>query len=353
MKTLLTIGILAYCSVSSAQLFDFSNAQYTMNRTFYSNGNPENEYFYSILSDNKSEILAREHVKSLKCSVLNKKGKETYSYDLVFNTKGKLLSRQTDKSKTNYEYVNDTLIKRVETKSKKQVKIVNRTYNEANKLTFLQQTTNGKVTHEELYTYNAEGFIVKSQINDLKRKKTYVMNYQYFDRNKLKHQEFLVNGKVKKTWTYECKQEGVRSDTKKSALESVCRYEEQSNDGSYILFFRQIKEGKDILVKNYFTKDSIIYLSETLEKDSLLMYKTTYGKNETHHINYKKNQKVRYETIQKFNNQKQIIENSYLPKGKQRSKSSLIYNDNGTISIYSNANGKRIYSTANYSYTFY
>jgi len=353
MKTLLTASMIGLYSIVSAQLFDLSNAQYTLNRTFYSNGNPDNEYFYSSLNANKSEILAREHVKSLKCSVVNKKGKESHSYELTFNSKGKMLTRQTDKARTTYEYWNDTLIKRMETVQKNEVKIMERTYNELNKLTFLQQTINGKLTHQERYDYNAEGFIIKSQIIDLKKKKTYEMHYEYVERNKLKYQEFLVNGKVKKTWTYECKQEGERSDTKKSALESVCRYEEQSNDGSYILFFRQIKEGRDVLVKNYFTKDSTLYLSETLENDSLLIHKSTIDKNETHHVNYTKRQKISYETIQKFNDQKQTLENAYLPKGKLRSKTTLNYNENGTISLYSNSNRKRVYSTTNYTYTFY
>lgn len=353
MKTLLTIGMIAFYSILSAQLFNFSNVQYTMNRTFYSNGNPENEFYYSPLNANKSDILAREHVKSLKCSVLDKKGKENYSYELTFNTKGKILSRQTEKEKTSYEYLNDTLIKRMETIRKNEVVIVERNYNAENKLTFVQQQKNGKISYQELYTYNGEGFIERSQIIDFKKKKTYEMHYQYFERNKLKYQEFLVNGKVKKTWTYECKEEGVRSDDKKAALESMCRYEEQSNDGSYRVFFRQIRDGKDVLVKNHFTKDSIMYLSETFENDSVLVNKTMFEKNQTHHINYNKHQKVRYETIQKFNDQKQTLENSYLPKGKLRSKTTLNYNDNGTISIYSNSNGKKIYSTTNYTYTFY
>ena len=353
MKTLLTISLILFYSISRAQLFDFSNAQYTLNRTFYSNGNPENEFYYSPLNANKSDILAREHVKSLKCSVLNKKGEENHSYELTFNSKGKILTRKTDKATTHYEYLNDTLIKRIETVRNKEVMIVERSYNDQNKLTFVQQTTNGKLVHQELYNYNDEGFIVKSQIIDLKKKKTYEMHYVYFERNKLKYQEFLINGKVKKTWTYECKEEGVRSDDKKSALESMCRYEEQSNDGSYILFFRQIKEGKDVLIKNYFSKDSIMYLSETFENDSIITHKTTFSKNEIHNIHYAKHNKVIYETIQKFNDQKQTLENAYLPKGKLRSKTILNYNDNGTISLYSNSNRKRVYSTTNYSYTFY
>lgn len=353
MKTLLTTGMIAFYSILSAQLFDFSNAQYTMNRTFYSNGNPENEFYYSPLNTNKSDILAKEHVKSLKCSVVNKKGEENHSYELTFNSKGKILTRETDKAKTSYEYLNDTLIKRIETIRKNEVMIVERTYNDQNKLTFVQQSTNGKLVHQELYNYNDEGFIEKSQIIDFKRKKTYEMHYRYFERNKLKYQEFLINGKVKKTWTYECKEEGVRSDNKKAALESVCRYEEQSNDGSYIVFFRQIKDGKDVLVKNYFSKDSVIYQSETLEKDSIITHKTTFSKYEIHNIHYSLNKKVTYETIQKFNDQKQTLENAYIPKGKLRSKTTLNYNENGTISLYSNSNRKRVYSTTNYSYTFY
>src|SRR5574343_209584 len=313
MKTLLTTGMIAFYSILSAQLFDFSNAQYTMNRTFYSNGNPENEFFYTPLNANKSDILEKEHVKSVKCSVVDKKGEENHAYELTFNSKGKILTRQTDKASTRYEYLNDTLIKRIETINKKEVKVVERSYNDKNKLTFVQQTTNGKLVY----------------------------------------QEFLINGKVKKTWTYECKEEGVRTDDKKSALESMCRYEEQSNDGSYILFFRQIKEGKEVLVKNYFSKDSIMYLSETFENDSIITHKTTFSKNEIHNIHYAKHNKVIYETIQKFNDQKQTLENAYLPKGKLRSKTILNYNENGTISLYSNSNRKRVYSTTNYSYTFY
>lgn len=353
MKTLLTTGMIAFYSILSAQLFDFSNAQYTMNRTFYSNGNPENEFFYTPLNANKSDILEKEHVKSVKCSVVDKKGEENHTYELTFNSKGKILTRQTDKATTRYEYLNDTLIKRIETINKKEVKVVERSYNDKNKLTFVQQTTNGKLVYQELYNYNDEGFIVKSQIIDLKKKKTYEMRYVYFERNKLKYQEFLINGKVKKTWTYECKEEGVRTDDKKSALESMCRYEEQSNDGSYILFFRQIKEGKDVLVKNYFSKDSIMYLSETFENDSIITNKTTFSKYEIHNIHYSKHNKVIYETIQKFNDKKQTLENAYLPKGKLRSKTTLNYNENGTISLYSNSNRKRVYSTTNYSYTFY
>src|SRR5574343_326617 len=336
MKTLLTTGMIAFYSILSAQLFDFSNAQYTMNRTFYSNGN-----------------LEKEHVKSVKCSVVDKKGEENHAYELTFNSKGKILTRQTDKASTRYEYLNDTLIKRIETINKKEVKVVERSYNDKNKLTFVQQTTNGKLVYQELYNYNDEGFIVKSQIIDLKKKKTYEMRYVYFEHNKLKYQEFLINGKVKKTWTYECKEEGVRTDDKKSALESMCRYEEQSNDGSYILFFRKIKEGKDVLVKNYFSKDSIMYLSETFENDSIITNKTTFSKYEIHNIHYSKHNKVIYETIQKFNDKKQTLENAYLPKGKLRSKTTLNYNENGTISLYSNSNRKRVYSTTNYSYTFY
>jgi hypothetical protein len=75
------------------------------------------------------------------------------------------------------------------------------TYNENNKLTFIQTTKNGKVKHKENYTYNDQGRISKSEITNLKKNKRYEMTYEYYDGKKLKFQQFRVNGKVKKTWS--------------------------------------------------------------------------------------------------------------------------------------------------------
>jgi hypothetical protein len=353
MKKQITLVFLFFSFFSNAQLFGLSNAQFTMNRMFYTNGNPEDEQFYKFFSDNKSDVLAKEQVKSLKCSEVNKKGKETRSYELIFNKKGRVLERNSKNAKSVFCYLNDTLIQKIETQKGNDVLLLERSYNEINKLTFLQQSKNGKIIHQELYSYADNGLIIKSQIIDFKRHKTYEMHYQYSDTKKLKFQKLLVNGKVKKTWTYDCKEQGERVDTKKAALESVCRYEEQSSDGSYIVFSRQIKEGKDILMKNYFTKDSVFYMNETFKDDSLILHRSTIAAGETHYINYNKRQKVSYETIQKFNDDKQLLENSYLRKGKLHSKSTIVYNANGTISLYTRQDDKRILGSTNYSYSFY
>lgn len=353
MKHLFTISIVCLSYFARSQQGQFWVAQNTMDQMFYSNGSPQYDHFFVPYNENKVDVLKTEQVKSLKCSVSNKKGKANYSYEINFNEKGKIVSYQTKKFTKTYSYLNDTLLLTIETKSKKGIELHERKYNENNKLTFIQTTKNGKVKHKENYTYNDQGRISKSEITNLNKNKRYEMIYEYYDGKKLKFQQFSVNGKIKKTWSFDCKEEGELNNSKVAVLESVCRYEEQNRDGSYVEYVRKIVKGKDVLIKNYFSKDSIRYMNETYKEDSILLNRSIFSKNEIQHINFNKRQKITYSSKQKFNDQHQLLESQSSQKGKIRFTMLIDYNSNGTISTYKVANTKGVYSTTNYVYSHF
>lgn len=317
---------------------------------YYSNGMPEELRTYD--DSNNKEVLKSNNVKTVTTTYSNKKGKAMNPSISSYNKQGRIISQQSKNSIKNYTYLYDTIQIKLENTFKNKV-YVNETSYENGKLITVKNSRHGKVNNSEKYTYTSFGKIAHSEMTDFEKKKKYEMIYEYDEFDKLRYSAFLTNGKLKKSWNYSCVPEGSLVQAKEIELQSICKFEEQSNDGSYIVFSRSINKGKDFLRKDYFTSDSVMYLSESFENDSILTFRSNYSAYENTFESFSKNGKRIYRSTLRFNEAKQLIERSYSRKENKFTKTALTYNANGTIATIERENEKGIFSKTKFEYSFY
>lgn len=345
MKATLTFLMILFTFSFFAQNRKSNTIQFYFNRMYYSNGMPEEIKTYDDV--NKKDVLKSENIKTITTTHINKKGKSGNSTTSSYNRMGRIVSQQSKNSTKTYTYLHDTVQTKLEHTYKNKV-YVNETVYENGKLTLVKNSKNGKVSNSEKYTYTSFGKIAHSEMTE--KNKTYEMIYEYDEFEKLRCSAFLVNGKLKKSWNYSCVPEGSLVQAKESQLQSICKFEEQSNDGSYIIYSRSINKGKDFLRKDYFTSDSVIYLSESFENDSILTFRSKYSANENIFESFSKNGKRIYRSTLTFNAAKQLIERTYARKGKKFTKTTISYNKNGTIASIARENEKGSISQTKFEY---
>jgi hypothetical protein len=182
------------------------------------------------------------------------------------------------------------------------------------------------------------------------------MKYYFDNNNQLTKSERYVNGKLKNIWNYDCKPEGEIIKKKKIEEKSVCKWNENSSNGSYIIYNRTTDKEKTYLHKSYFTKDSVFYKSEQFLNDTIKVYE--YEKNDFYTISKTFNKKgdLRYENIQLYTESK-LLKSNYYTNYKRRkstiSERNYLYNNLNLISTSQYFFNKKMKYQTKFQYSFF
>jgi len=241
----------------------------------------------------------------------------------------KLIGTITEANNYQFSYVDDSLLGTILVTGK-------------NPALTRYQYDDGRVVQKEYYKdeklksrivaqYNPEELISFSLLQTgLKLKHSYAMYYDYSGAH-LRSQKFFKNDRLLKKWDYTCEPEGKLVNKKKLAL--ICKYIEESNDGSYINYIRKIENGKPLLYSYSFTKDSVNYASICTRENGLIVWKSEHNLLERTIVNYEKNGDIKSTIKLKHNKNNQLVEQIAIYGKRQKRRSKLInsYNEGGTL----------------------
>lgn len=273
-------------------------------------------------------------------------GKKTYITTYLFNDKSQLLEIQRKNSIQLMTYFDDTLLSTIAFIGKKGVRHTDIKYVDNKKI--LEETfKDDRLISRIIIQYDNQDRVIFSSIDT---KNTYSMAYTYNDKN-LSWQRFMKNDKILKEWDYSCKKEGDLVSSKKQ--ESICKYSEESNDGSRIEVTRTEVDGRVYLRKEFFDANKFKYKYEVYGKEDKLVSRTNFAKdggsetetfNNDGKITEKSNCKIdtsgnvieftKYQVGKEkkmtksvfiYNNQHEIIESAFYYKGKMKSQNVYEY----------------------------
>jgi len=320
MKFLLPLLILPFTSIS--QSYNDDQARLLLNKV---------QFFQTDIAPSYVDLdLHRCDSLGIKTVTINQgKNKEKTRKRLKKLEGDKLIETITEANNYQYSYVDDSLLGTILVTGK-------------NPALTRYQYDDGRVVQKEYYKdeklksrivaqYNPEELISFSLLQTgPKLKHSYAMYYDYSDAN-LRSQKFFKNDRLLKKWDYTCEPEGKLVNERKLAL--LCKYVEESNDGSYINYIRKIENGKPLLYSYSFTNDSINYASICTREDGLIVWKSEHNLLERTIVNYEKNGNIKSTIKLKYNKNNQIVEQIAIYGKKQKHQSKLInsYNEDGTL----------------------
>lgn len=212
-------------------------------------------------------------------------------------------------------------------------------WNEKDKITHLKHIKNGdKLVTIGKWTYKDEDCLVSSvRYKDDSETIDREWRYEYYD-DCQKKRSVLLNGKgkVKKEWTYDCKEEGEVMEKKKDVTQ-VCKWEESS--GEYLTKVIQSFDDKGRTFKSvskYRIADTALVSYKRYNHKEELTYEASYDfdpKRPLKTLIYKKGEVFRtYEY--KYIGDQLVAYNSYR-KGKNTSKLTYTYNDQKQLASFS------------------
>ncbi len=240
------------------------------NYNYLNFSNPE----YKTPVENKKKTQERVDLKLIetKTTSKNSKGKTISEGYQKFNSKGLIIDYKTKLSSHQLNYKDDTLLMdhNQSYKGKK-----SNTLFLYEKQSFIVRKTNhkGVLTKESITTYNEKGKET-SVIRKFGKKQKNFYEYKSFynEEGKLiKSQNFHKN-KLKQEWTYDCSDEGKIIKNDDVQQNSVCKWKEEKNDGSYINYARNIYEKRTYLTKSEYNKDSILISYQSFLNDTIPNY---------------------------------------------------------------------------------
>lgn len=297
-----------------------------------------------------SEKLRKElKIKEVKVDYTSSKGKKSES-SILFNKAGKVLTAKTKRTFTEKVYQEDTLEINKIVKDKREMYETKTTYLNGNVAT-REIYKNNKLKSKTQVEYNTAGKSLKTTMKE--GRKTYEIRNEYDEENKLSKSTFMVNGKIKKEWIYECKPEGQLIASKTEAISSFCTYKEESADGSYVVFTRSIQDGKPYLFKRTYNKDSLIIHEQRYKKDSLLVWERKVEGNVETSAGYKESGKLLYKQIVKKDELGRVVFKEYSNGRKSLSKSEFELNPEGTTKVAKITFRKNKTITRAYTYSFF
>jgi len=273
------------------------------------------EYEFKILESVEGTSVK----KVIKKSIYNQ-GKKEYASTYSFNDKNKITEIALSKRLITIEYINDTLLSSINSKGKK---ITTTQYHYVDgKLVLTESFEKNQLTARTTTQYDETGQILFSSVIRPKKKKNYSMFYTYEDGKMIK-QRYMRNDVVVQIWDYSCKPEGEIVQSK--VISNICRYREESNDGSYIEYRREEIDGKAYLNKHYFNSDSVNYLSESFVNEDRLISRTEKNGNTSKYTRYNSKGKIIRISETTRNDQGKLIESKHSWKGKVKNQITRTY----------------------------
>jgi hypothetical protein len=312
------------------------NAQYDNSYRYrYSSYSPylqdENgEHFWLNLEyapgsqENKKTIEKRlsNKLKSISKTNHNKKGEKSFKTTHFYNELGRLIKIETYSHKkeksafTTINYLNDSIISSVETLNYKGEKAQYAyTYLELNNkflLTSAINTKKGEVKEKLIITRNESGKITsRKQFYGKNLKKSSETKNEYNDSGDLIKTSYFHNGKLKSVYNYDCNPEGKKEVDKKVNVSDVCKWTEERNDGSYIIYSRSTSKNANYLNVWMFNKDSMLISNKKFLNDSILV--SSIANYDNYHVNnsYTKKQKFKSTYTTLYDDEHNLLEQKY------------------------------------------
>lgn len=256
-------------------------------------------------------------------------GKKNYSSIYTFNSEGKpVVVTRGDKYKAELSYLNDTLISNV-TITDKKTQTTDFKYVDG-KLVLQESFVEDKLKTRSVNQYDENGNLLYSSLKNGRRGDDLSMLYAYED-NKKVEQRYMRNNKVVRVWNYTCDPKG--EDVAAKVKSTVCKFKEEHEDGSYIEYSREEKEGDVFLFKKHFDADQKLLKTERYLNDSILLSES-YEEGGVHfYTRYTKKGKVDYKSETTYDDDRHITRVMHQWKGKER-RTTIVdykYNDNGTL----------------------
>lgn len=255
--------------------------------------NQQNSYYGA-----KPEVIKQNKVGTVKAFNITKKGHKKDWYERTYDVSGRLIRMKTEYGTVNYKFM-DTLLSEIHNTTKKYAFKTLISYDSESRITKIQSFKDEKLTSETNYVYfnGNQASLVEKKIFG-KKEKTYRLETDYDNLlKKATETRYVINGELKKRWTYSCDEKGQVQETK---IEEVtqCQYYSSNNDGSYISYMRTIEGGKDYLQETSFSKDSVLTEYKRFLHDSILVNHNTYSKEKDVFEGYSKKGKRSYRLIE-------------------------------------------------------
>lgn len=330
MKALVLSVLLPLCAVAQyrdkdpqVQALTFAPSNYDQlrnNNIYYSNWSSKNP-----VKENK--------VHTATIYLHSKRGKRKEIEVKAFDDKGRLVQRKSLRETVTFSYTDTLLTETTSVKGKKQLKTTYQ-YDEQDRMIGLQRFKNGKLASSYRFEYfeglkrslveqtifkqKATVYSLKTTYDELLKKPTSVV--------------YLVNGKLEKTWNYDCKEKGELVKKPTEEISSQCDFQQENNDGSYSKFARTIENGKTYLVQRDFNADSTFLGFSRFYNDTVLIEKQVNAKDETvvEHFSEKGKLKSKYR-YQVDANGNRIGYQSYNHRNKLIYSEKLSYNEQNLI----------------------
>lgn len=350
MKRLLLLLLVPVISFAKGP--HYSNAQMLIylkwGPTFELGYNFSQEMYYG----SKREVMLVNKVQTVRSYNLNKRGKKTSWYERTYDTSGRMVRMKTEKDDVKYVFT-DTLVTEIHRMTKNNTKYDTKiVYDAEARITKFTLFKNGKATEETNYVYFDQQKISLVEKKFFGKKgKTYRLETDYDDLLKSPSEaRYIINGELKKRWTYTCEQKG-KLEKKKIEEVTQCNYSASNNDGSYIFYTRTIEDGRDVLQESTYSKDSVLIEHKSFIKDSILVSHSTYSKERTVSEGFNKHGKRTYKFIREDDKNGNAVKyiNYFSRTDKKPSITSLVYSDGNLIQEVTYARGAKV----QFDYTYY
>ncbi len=273
------------------------------------------------------------------CNYGNNKGEIYNAKSIVYNDSNKVTEivlknkKGEIKKKYNYEYS---------------------TFNELTLYTKYGENAK-KLKRKEIRKYNIDNKLVEKFTYKNFDKLISRFEYTYYSNGDKKETRlFNKNSKLKKVWSYACKEQGEEIVKHKDTVE-ICVWEEHKDDGFLYKTSRYTNEkGKITKHVSKYTKDSILVENIYYNKKNQLTYRNTYHtkfNDYSEYIRYNKG-KENYKRTIKYNSDGKILSSTTIKKGKFASKYVYVrdYNENCASRIYYKKNETEFKSKSDYIY---
>lgn len=316
-----------FCSNLHAQNFEFSE-------TYHSTS--DLEYFPIYFKPEKA-------VKAIRYSITNAKGKISV-YEKGFNAQGKPIScfkigkdgEEIPVYKAKYNaagkitdfirYTKKGEIKSTQTKK----------WNDKGHITSLETTNKkGKIINKILWEYDVETECLLEAVQFKKggQQANTTLKYEYYSPcQKSRTTQYNKHGKVKREWTYDCKEEGELLEKRKNETQ-ICTWEE-TTDGFLLKVYQSFDDRGRLrkTVSKYNASDSSIVAVTTYNDSETILNQTTYQNGMAYplvFISYHNGQE-RYRQVHEYENKQKISSTSYY-KEKKFVQTTYSYYDNDLL----------------------
>lgn len=350
MKRLLLLLLMP--AISFAGKPHYSDAQMLIylkwGATFELGFNFSQENYYG----SKPEVMKQNKVQSVRTYNLNKHGRKKSWYERTFDASGRLVSMKTEYDKVQFVFT-DTLLTEIHRVSKNKTKYDTKiVYDAEARITKFTLFKNGKQTEETNYAYfdQQKTSLVEKKLFGRKTR-IYRLETDYDELLKsASESRYIVNGELKKRWTYTCDQKG-KLEEKKIEEVTQCNYSATNNDGSYISYTRTIEDGKDVLQESTYSKDSVLIEYKCFLKDTILVSHAIHSKEKTVSEGFNKKGKRTYKFIRENDKNGNPVKytNYYSRWDKHPATTLLVYAASDMVKEVTYANGSKV----QFDYTYY